>query len=142
MSQPKKILFIEDEPNLIDIYHIIFDSHGCKFFSTPDVEEGMVIAQTEQPDVILLDIILPKKIGDSVDIASKQGFSFLEKVKKNPKTKNIPIIVFTNLNSSADRAKAKELGAIDYIVKADNLPEQVFKKVKQVIGGKWMGGKI
>ncbi len=136
MPQQKKILFIEDEPNLTDIYHIIFDSHGYNFFSTPDVDEGMVLAQTENPDLILLDIILPKKTGDSVDISAKQGFSFLEKAKNNPKTKNIPIIVFTNLNSSADRVKAKELGAIDYVVKADNLPEQIFKKVEAMLNKK------
>jgi len=135
-TKDRKILFIEDEPNLIDIYHTIFDIHGYKFFSTPDVEEGMIIAQTQRPDVILLDIILPKKTGDTVDIAAKQGFSFLEKVKKNPKTKKIPVIVFTNLNSSADRAKAKQLGAIDYIVKADHLPDEVFRKVERVIEGK------
>jgi two-component system response regulator VicR len=132
----KKILFIEDEPNLIDIYHVTFDSHGYKFFSTPDVEEGMVIAQTEMPNIILLDIILPKKTGDTVDIAAKQGFLFLEKVKKNSKTKDIPVIVFTNLNSSADKAKAKELGAFDYLVKADNLPDEIYRKVESIISKK------
>jgi len=129
----KKILFVEDEPNLVDIYHIIFDSHGYKFFSTADIDEGMVITQNEQPDVVLLDIILPESTGETVDVSAKQGFLYLEKVKKNPKTKNIPVIVFTNLNSSADRKKAKEMGAIDYIVKADHLPEEIFARVEEVI---------
>ena len=133
-TKDKKILFIEDEPNLVDIYHVTFDAHGYKFFSTPDVDEGMVIAETEQPDIIMLDIILPESTGETVDISAKQGFLFLEKVKKNSKTKKIPVIVFTNLNSSADRAKSKKMGAMDYMVKADHLPSEVFEKVESAIG--------
>lgn len=132
-NKDRKILFVEDEPNLVDIYHIIFDSHGYKFFSTDDIDEGMIITQNEQPDMVLLDIILPEKIGATVDVSAKQGFEYLKKVKENPKTKNVPVIVFTNLNSSADRKKAKDMGAIDYIVKADHLPEEIFKKVEKII---------
>jgi DNA-binding response OmpR family regulator len=133
MLQTKKILFVEDEPNIIDIYHMVFDSHGYQFFSTPDIEEGIVIAQTSEPDLILLDIILPKKTGDTVDIAAKQGFIFLEQVKNNPKTKDIPVIVFTNLNATADRIRAKKLGALDYVVKADCLPKEIFEKVDAIV---------
>lgn len=128
-----KILFVEDEADLIDIYHLIFENHGYAFYSTADIDEALLITQTEQPAVVLLDIILPKTTGGTVDISAKQGFVYLEKVKKNPKTKKIPVVVLTNLNNTDDRKKAKNLGALDYIVKADNLPEQVFTKVERVI---------
>ncbi len=129
----KKILFIEDEANLIDIYHRIFDKHNYYFCSTADIEEGMVIAKTAGLDAILLDIVLPKEEGGVVNIAAKQGFVFLEKVKQDPKTKNIPVIILTNLNTQADREKASELGAVDYIVKADHAPEFIFDRVKELI---------
>ncbi|MDX9892969.1 MAG: response regulator [Patescibacteria group bacterium] len=133
MANQKKVLFIEDEPGLIDIYHLTFDAHGYQFFSTADIEEGMIIAKTQQPDIILLDIILPEKSGDSVNISAKQGLVFLSRAKSDKQIKDIPVVVFTNLNSSADRQKAKELGAVDYLVKADNLPDEVFKKVDKFL---------
>jgi len=135
MSNYKTILFIEDEPNLIDIYHLVFENHGYRFLSTADIDEAMIVCQAEKLTLILLDIILPKRTGGIVDIAAKQGFVFLEQVKKNPKTKGIPVVILTNLNTDADRKKARELGAIDYIVKADHLPEEIFKRVEIIIKG-------
>ena len=132
----KTILFIEDEPDLIDIYHTIFENHDYKFLSTADIEEGMIIAQKEKIDAILLDLVLPKEVGSTVDLSAKQGFIFLEKVKKNSKTKNIPVIILTNLNNSNDRKRARDLGVVDYIVKADHLPEAIFSKVERIINKK------
>lgn len=129
----KNILFIEDEPNLIDIYHKIFDKHNYYFCSTANIEDGMVIAKTAGLNAILLDIILPKEEGGVVNIAAKQGYDFLEKVKQEPKTKDIPVIILTNLNTQADRKKAYEMGAVDYIVKADHAPEFIFQIVEKVI---------
>ena len=133
MLSKKTILFVEDEPDIISMYHMIFDNHGYRFLSTADIEEAMTIAQAESLTAILLDIILPKKTGGTVDIAAKQGFEYLELVKNNPKTKNIPVIILTNLNTAADRKKAKDLGAIDYLVKADYTPQQIFQKVERLI---------
>ena len=127
------ILFVEDEADLIDIYHLIFEHHGYRFFSTADIEEAMVITQTEQPDAVLLDIILPEKTGGTVNLSAKQGFVYLEKVKKNRETKKIPVIILTNLNTTDDRKKAKKMGAVGYLVKADHLPEQIFKKVEKIV---------
>lgn len=129
----KNILFIEDEANLIDIYHAIFDKHDYYFCSTANINEGMIIAKTANIDAILLDIILPKEENGVINIMAKQGFDFLVEVKKDPKTKNIPIIVFTNLNNARDRRKASELGATDYLVKADHDPEYIFNQVKEII---------
>jgi len=81
------------------------------------------LAEKEIPDLILLDIILPK-----VD-----GYEFLERMKKNEKTKDIPIILLTNLESAEDIQKAFEKGATTYLVKSDYKLEDIAKKIKNTL---------
>lgn len=127
------ILFVEDEPDLIDIYHAVFDRHGYRFLSTADIDDALLITQTDQPDAILLDLVLPDRSQSVVDLSAKRGFTFLERVKENERTRAIPVIVLTNLTSAADREHAMRLGAADYLVKADHLPREIFDRVSTVI---------
>src|SRR3989344_3655008 len=105
----KKILFIEDETSLQKTINDFLTSEGFQIFSAFNGEEGLEIAKKESPDLILLDLILPKK----------NGFEVLSDLKNDAGTKNIPIIVFTNLEGMKDVEKAIELGATTYLVKAN-----------------------
>ena len=128
-SKKGRILFIEDERNLVDIYHDFFIANGYDFLSTKNIEEALAVTAFEQPDAVLLDIIIPTP----ENTIAEQGYDYLEAVKKNAKTKNVPIIVFTNLNTAKDRKKCKSMGAAAYIFKRDCTPREVMEAVAKVI---------
>ena len=121
---PKTILFIEDEPALQKTFGDILKQEGYEMISALDGEEGLRLVTTANPDLILLDLILPKV----------HGFEVLKKLKENPETKDIPIIVLTNLEAMGDVEKALELGATTYLVKADYSLEEVLQKIKKALG--------
>ncbi|MDO8265061.1 MAG: response regulator [Candidatus Parcubacteria bacterium] len=120
---PKKILFIEDETALQKTLGEVLIQEGYEVISALDGETGMELAETKNPDLILLDLILPKL----------NGFEVLEKLKENPATKNIPVIILTNLEKMEDIGKAMELGAKSYLVKSNYSLEEVLKKIKEII---------
>lgn len=129
-SKKGRILFIEDERDLVNIYHDFLEGNGYDFLSTKDIKEAMMLTEFEQPDLVLLDIIIPKP----ENTIAEQGWEYLEMVKKNPKTKNIPIVVFTNLDTAEDREKSKKMGAAAYIFKRDCTPREVMETVAEIIG--------
>ena len=119
-----KILFVEDEPTLQKELKEILEQEKVKIVSAFDGEQGLKAAQTEKPDLILLDLILPKK----------DGFEVLKDLKADEKTKNIPVIVLTNLEGIGDVEKALELGATTYLVKANYKLDDVIAKIKELLG--------
>jgi DNA-binding response OmpR family regulator len=119
----KKILFIEDESALQKTFGEILKQEGFKVISALDGESGLDLAKTEKPDLILLDLILPKK----------DGFEVLKELKENEKTKEIPVIVLTNLEGIDDVDRALQLGATTYLVKAQYTLEEVIEKVKKTL---------
>jgi len=120
---PKKILFIEDESSLQKTFSDILGPEGYEIISALDGEIGLRLAKTKNPDLILLDLILPKV----------HGFEVLKELKTNPKTKEIPVIVLTNLEEMGDVEKALELGATTYLVKVQYTLEEVVEKIKKII---------
>ncbi|HAV11102.1 MAG TPA: response regulator [Candidatus Moranbacteria bacterium] len=120
----KKLLIVEDEPVLNKALQDFMTAEGFEVVTAIDGEEGIRKAQSEMPDLILLDIILPKK----------DGYEVIREIKADEKTKNIPIILLTNLGSINDVEKALELGATTYLVKADYKLEEVTQKIKSVLG--------
>jgi len=125
-----RIIFIEDEKALVDIYHDVFEKKGYDFMTTDNnIQMGLTITEFEQPDVVLLDIIIPKP----ENTVAEQGYDYLKAVKENPKTKDIPIIVFTNLDTPQDRKKCREMGAAAYLFKRDCAPKEVIDAVAEVI---------
>ncbi len=124
MSQEKQtVLLVEDDEMLHNMYTQKFTKEGYAVLSGYTGSEGIQIAEEKQPDIILLDIIMPKM----------DGFAALKKLKKNAVTKNIPVILLTNLGQEEDIQKGKELGAIDYFIKANHTPQEVVDKVKSVL---------
>lgn len=119
----KKILFIEDEPDLQKTLGDLLTKEGYEVISALDGETGLRLAQTQTPDLIILDLILPRV----------HGFEVLKALKDNEETKNIPVIILTNLEDMADIEQALELGAKTYLVKANYNLEEVLEKIKQNI---------
>jgi len=120
----KTILFIEDEPNLQKTVGRFLEDEGYEVKSALDGDLGLRLAKEFIPSLILLDLILPKK----------DGFEVLKELKADPKTKDIPVIVLTNLETSVDVEKALSLGATSYLVKANYELAEVVQKIKTAIG--------
>jgi DNA-binding response OmpR family regulator len=118
-----KILIVEDEATLRKTMSEYLLAEKFETIEAPDGESGLEEAKRQTPDLILLDIILPKK----------NGFEVLEELKKNEKTKKIPVILLTNLESTEDIEKAFEKGAVTYLVKSDYRLEDIIKKIKETL---------
>ncbi len=118
-----KILIVEDDNFLVDMYTTKFELEGFQVIAAEDGEKGIALAQEEKPDIILLDILMPKK----------DGFSTLEDLKKDDVTKDIPVILLTNLGQKEDVKKGFDLGAAGYLIKAHFMPSEVVDKIKAIL---------
>lgn len=121
----KTLLIIEDESALQKTLGDVLAQEGFSILSALDGEAGLRLAQDKRPDVILLDLILPKA----------NGFDVLKSLKEQEETKHIPVVVLTNLESMEDVQKALNLGAMTYLVKSNYTLEEVVEKVKQALWG-------
>src|SRR3989344_7626198 len=119
----KKILFIEDDTTLQESLGQVLKGAGFEVFHALNGEDGLKLAGEERPDVILLDLILPKI----------NGFDVLKELKGSDNTKHIPVIVLTNLESPEDIQKALFSGASTYLLKASYELEDVLAKVKKAL---------
>lgn len=119
----KAILFIEDESTLQKTFGKLLRQEGYKMISATDGESGFRTAKEQQPDLIILDLILPKM----------NGFEVLASLKKEEETKKIPVIILTNLERMADIDKALELGATTYLVKVNYSLDDVLKKIEATL---------
>jgi len=119
----KKILVIEDDAMISSMYKTKFAADGFAVAIAGDGEAGLELARQEKPDIIMLDVILPRL----------DGFSVLEELKKDSATKDIPVIMLTNLGTEEDKVKGEKLGAVDYLVKASLTPGQVSQKIKTAL---------
>lgn len=122
-NMAKKILFIEDESALHQALTPFFEEAGYTMLSAFDGEEGIRLAKKEKPDLILLDLILPKK----------DGFEVLQELKENEETKKIPVVVLTNLGEEIHVERVLALGAMTYLVKTNYRPEEMIEKIKEVL---------
>lgn len=118
-----KILIVEDDPFLRKMYVKKLQIEGFDVDIATDGAEGLAKLKSFAPDLALLDVMLPKL----------NGLEVIDRAKADPQTKNIPILVFSNLSSAADEETAKKKGAVGFIVKSDVTPAQVVEKVKQYL---------
>ncbi|MEX2145285.1 MAG: response regulator [Candidatus Spechtbacterales bacterium] len=121
----KKILLVEDDLTLQETLSQVLKGEGFELYQGFDGEEGFNLAVEKKPDLILLDLILPKM----------NGFDVLKKLKASEETKSIPVIVLTNLESAEDIQKALYGGATTYLLKASYELEDVLAKVKKTLEG-------
>ena len=118
-----KILFIEDEISLQTTLGGALKEAGFEIENAYDGEAGLKAAQTSKPDLILLDLILPKM----------DGFQVLKDLKSGSETKDIPVIVLTNLESADDVGKVIALGATTYLVKSNYELGDIVEKIKEIL---------
>ncbi len=119
----KKILFIEDESALQKAVTRVLSETGYEMVSALDGVIGLELAKKEKPDLILLDLILPRM----------DGFAVLESLKKDLETQAIPVVVLSNLETSEDVERIMALGALAYLVKANYGLEEIVQKVKEFL---------
>lgn len=119
----KRILIVEDDEILSDIYAVKLELEGYEVIMAAEGRKGIEAAISKQPDLILLDIVLPKM----------NGFEVLKILKKNKKMKTTPVIFLSNLGQDYEVKKGLELGAVKYLVKSNYTPAQVIKIVKEII---------
>jgi len=117
----RKILIIEDDTSLQDIYKKMLTDEGFDVVCKTTGQEGLDQAKKEKPNLIILDIMLP--------LGKMNGFDVLEMLKRDSEMKNIPILVLTNLDS--EEKTAREIGAQDYLVKANTPIGKVIERVKK-----------
>jgi len=127
------VMLVEDDPPLIDIYRIAMKRSPFKLSIQSDIDDAFNFARDKHPSLILLDIILPAAHHQAPAVFEKMGFELLKKLKGDSKTKNIPVVMFTNLDSYQDRETAENLGAVDYLVKANYVPSKTIKKIEEVL---------
>ncbi|HEV2178145.1 MAG TPA: response regulator [Terriglobia bacterium] len=119
-----RVLLAEDDRFLRKATEAALRRGGFTVLAASDGEEALRMARAEAPDIVLLDMIMPKV----------QGFEVLREIKKNPGTASIPVIILSNLGQESDSKSALEMGAADYWVKANMALGDLVKRVASVLG--------
>jgi len=123
MDKHKRILIAEDEKSIAHAYGEHLEREGYIVEYAYDGQETLLKTDEFKPDLILLDIVMPKL----------DGISVLKKIKAKEETKNIPVIILTNLESSQSASEALEAGSFQYLVKTDYSLDDISKKVSEVL---------
>lgn len=119
-----KILLIEDEIMLAEMYRDKFKQAGFEMILAFSVAEGLRFIKKEKPDLVLLDIVLPEE----------SGINFLKKIKTIPDFAEIPIVAFSNYDDPRAKKEAFQLGAQDYLIKTAYTPKEIIAKIKEYLG--------
>jgi len=122
-EQQKKILIVEDDMHIVKIYEIIFAKEGYQTVFAVTGDEAIEKVVSEKPDIVILDLMLP----------GKDGFFFLEEIKKITSTIKIPVIVLSNLGQKIDIDRAIRLGADEYMIKVNHSMKDVLGSVKNCL---------
>ena len=126
MEQGKTVLLVDDDLTLREMYEERLKAEGFMIIQATNGQEALDKARQTKPNVILLDIMMPKI----------NGFDVLRQLKAEDLLKEIPVIILTALIQDVDRVQGKKLGAADYIVKSETMPGEVIAKIKNAIGEK------
>ncbi|HVE80569.1 MAG TPA: response regulator [Candidatus Dormibacteraeota bacterium] len=121
------IMLVEDDPILVEMYQAKFELEGHDIVVATNGQECLRLLEDYRPDIVLLDILMPKL----------NGFHVLKEIKKNPKLRNLPVILLTNLGEAEvdmNQDLAKALGVNDYLIKSHHTPDEVVSKVMKVLG--------
>ena len=123
MARRQKILLVEDEKILAEMYKDKFNKAGFNVVLAFDSIEGLKLAKKENPDIIVLDILLPKE----------NGIAFLTWLREDPKIASIPVLVFSNYDDPETKRRAEKLGVKEYLIKANYTPEKIVEKIKSYL---------
>ena len=117
-----KILLVDDEPFILKMYQTKLERCGYAVITAENGKEALRVAESEHPDIVLLDIVM-----NGMD-----GFAALKKMKKDDKLKRIPVFMLTNISSEKDKAEAFELGAAGYYIKTHTDPSELANIVEHI----------
>lgn len=127
MSEKNKVLLVEDDPMIVKMYQRKLTADGFDLSLAFNGEEGLIALSKSRPDIILLDVMMPKM----------DGFEMLKKVKHDELWKDIPVVILTNLSDHPeDKKRSQEYGAVDYWVKANISLKELSEKVNQILNNK------
>ncbi|MFT5179772.1 MAG: CheY-like chemotaxis protein [Candidatus Paceibacteria bacterium] len=119
----KTILWVEDDVFLSDIIAKKLSTKESKLLHAKDSIQAFKILETETPDIIMLDILLP----------GMNGYEILEKIKSDPKTKDIPVIILSNFGQKSEIEKGLNLGAERYLIKATLTLDEIFSEISSIL---------
>jgi DNA-binding response OmpR family regulator len=120
---PKTIMVVEDDQYMSRALQDKFGRSGFKVVAAQDGQKAVEVVRKEKPDIVLLDIMMPKK----------NGFEILKEIKQDAELQSVPILMLTNLSEESDRKKTFDLGASDYLVKSNTRINEIVEKVKSHI---------
>lgn len=124
MNNTKTILLVEDDDNLANVYEMRLQAEGFKTVRVSNGEDALQTALQAKPDLILLDVMMPKV----------SGFDVLDILRNTPETAQIKIIMLTALSQESDQERAKSLGVTDYLVKSQVVIADVVDRIKKHLG--------
>lgn len=119
----KRVLVIEDDKYLMNAYRVKLTKVGFEVQTASDGDEGLAALPSFNPDVVLLDLVMPKR----------DGFSFLEEMKQMEKFQKVPVIITSNLGQKEDVDRGMKLGAVDYIVKSNVGIEDIVTAINKAL---------
>ena len=119
----KRVLIVEDEPAILYSLKKIMAEAGYQVTTAEDGEKGLNMIKNDRPDLILLDIMLPKV----------NGFDIMEFIKKEEATKNIPVMVLTNLNDPDSIKRSVALGAAGHLIKTETRPQEILAHINKIL---------
>ena len=118
----KKILIANDHPEVVELVQVTLQGEDYQIVAASDGKEALKKVREENPDLILLDIVMPKM----------NGFEVCRKLKEDPETKEIPIVMLTAMGREVDKEKGRQLGARDYITKPFS-PSTLLMKIEKIL---------
>lgn len=120
----KRILIVEDEEIMLDLLQRKLKAHGYEVLVARDGEEGLRLIKAEKPDLIIMDLVMPKM----------DGFMVMEEIQKDEGLKKIPLIVVSNSGQPVELGRVKDLGAKDWLIKTEFNPQELVEKIKNQLG--------
>ena len=120
----KRILIVEDEEIMLDLLQRKLKTHGYEVLVARDGEEGLKLIKAEKPDLIIMDLVMPKM----------DGFMVMEEIQKDEDLKKIPLIVVSNSGQPVELNRVKDLGAKDWLIKTEFNPQELVEKIKNQLG--------
>ncbi len=121
---PKRILFVEDDDALASVYMVRLEAEGFEVHRVANGEDALAAAVSFKPDLVLLDVMMPK-IG---------GFDVLDILRNTPETANLKVVMLTALSQDSDKKRAEALGVDDYLVKSQVVITEVIDRIKKHLG--------
>lgn len=122
-ASQKTVLIVEDDSFLMKAYQMKLAKEGFEIWLAVDGQQALSFLEKDPPDIVMLDLMLP----------GASGFDILDAMRKNDKWKNVKVMILTNLGQPQDMERGKQLGAVDYIIKANWKINDIIAKVKEYL---------